>query len=77
MIVQPQYETRHVSDFSTDWRFFYESEKSRIDKLNRGFFADIELNEKENAVLVWLCGWDNWTIDAVTSVFRKLIQGNT
>lgn len=40
--------------------------------LNREFFYDVELTKKENDVLVWLCGWDNWTIEAVVDVFRKI-----
>ena len=52
MIIQPDKKTRNVNDL------FYESEKKRIDMLNREFFHDIELTKKENDVLVWLCGWD-------------------
>ena len=66
MIIQPEKETRNVNDL------FYESEKKRIDMLNREFFHDIELTQKENDVLVWLCGWDEWTIEAVVDVFRKV-----
>ena len=40
--------------------------------LNREFFYDIELTKKENDVLVWLCGWDNWTNEAVVDVLRKV-----
>lgn len=49
-------------------------EKNRIDMLNREFFQNVELTKKENDVLVWLCGWDEWTIEAVISVFRKIID---
>ena len=66
MIIQPKKETRNVNDL------FYESERKRIDMLNREFFHDIELTQKENDVLVWLCGWDNWTIEAVVDVLRKV-----
>ena len=66
MIIQPEKETRNVNDL------FYESEKKRIDLLNREFFNDIELTKKENDVLVWLCGWDNWMIEAVVDVLRKV-----
>ena len=66
MIIQPEKETRNVNDL------FYESEKKRIDMLNREFFHDVELTKKENDVLVWLCGWDNWTIEAVVDVLRKV-----
>lgn len=40
--------------------------------LNREFFHDVELTKKENDVLVWLCGWDNWTIETIVDVFRKI-----
>ncbi|MSS63681.1 hypothetical protein [Velocimicrobium porci] len=66
MIIQPDKETRNVNDL------FYESERKRIDMLNREFSHDVELTKKENDVLVWLCGWDNWTIESVISVFRKV-----
>ena len=68
MIIQPDKESRNVNDL------FYESEKKRIDMLNREFFYDVELTKKENDVLVWLCGWDNWTIEAVVDVLRKVMK---
>lgn len=66
MVVQPERGTRNVNDL------FYEAERKRIDMLNREFFQDIQLSKSENDVLVWLCGWDQWTIDAIVSVFRKV-----
>lgn len=66
MIIQPDKGTRNVNDL------FYEAEKNRIEMLNREFFYDVELTKKENDILVWLCGWDNWTIEAVMDVFRKV-----
>ena len=66
MIIQPDNETCNVNDL------FYEAEKNRIDMLNREFFHDIELTKKENNVLVWLCGWDEWTIGAIVDVLRKI-----
>lgn len=66
MIIQPEKGTRNVNDL------FYESEKNRIDMLNREFFHDIELTKKENDVLVWLCGWDEWTIESVVAAFKKV-----
>ncbi len=65
MIVQPEKGTRNVNDL------FYEAESRRIDMLNREFFQNVELTEQENRVLVWLCGWDEWTIDGIVSAFRK------
>lgn len=65
MIIQPDKGTRNVNDL------FYESEGRRIDMLNREFFQDVELTEQENRVLVWLCSWDEWTIDGIVSAFKK------
>lgn len=66
MIIQPDKGTRNVNDL------FYEAERNRIDMLNNEFFHNVELTKAENAVLVWLCGWDEWTINAVVSAFRKV-----
>ncbi len=66
MIIQPNKGTRNVNDL------FYEAERNRIDMLNREFFQNVELTKTENDVLVWLCGWDKWTIDSIVSVFRKV-----
>lgn len=69
MIKQPVKGTRNVNDL------FYEAEEKRIKLLNQEFFQDIELTKAENEVLVWLCGWDEWTINAVVSAFRKVRIG--
>lgn len=66
MIIQPEKEMRNINDL------FYESERKRIDLLNYEFFQDVQLSKQENDVLVWLCGWDEWTIKAIISVFRKI-----
>lgn len=66
MIIQPDKGTRNVNDL------FYEAEGNRIDMLNREFFQNVELTKAENDILVWLCGWDKWTIDSIVSVFRKV-----
>lgn len=66
MIIQPDKGTRNENDL------FHEAERSRINLLNREFFQDVELTEAENAVLVWLCGWDEFTINAIVSAFRKV-----
>ena len=66
MIIQPDKGSRNVNVS------FYEAESNRIDMLNREFFQNVELTKAENAVLVWLCGWDEWTINAVVSAFRKV-----
>ncbi len=68
MIIQPEKGTRNVNDL------FYEAERNRIDMLNRDFFQDVELTKQENSVLVWLCGWDEWTIDGIViNVFDRKI----
>jgi len=66
MIIQPEKGTRNVNVL------FYEAESRRIDMLNRDFFQNVELTEQENRVLVWLCGWDDWTVDGIISAFRKV-----
>lgn len=66
MIIQPEKGTRNVNDL------FYEAERKRIALLNNEFFHNVELTKAENAVLVWLCGWDGWTIDSIVSAFRKV-----
>ena len=66
MIIQPEKGIRNVNDL------FYEAEKQRIDLLNREFFRNVGLTKAENDVLVWLCGWDEQTISAVVSAFRKV-----
>ena len=66
MIIQPDKGTRNVNNL------FYGAERDRIDLLNREFFHNVELTRAENDVLVWLCGWDESTVDAVVSAFRKV-----
>ena len=66
MIKQPEKGTRDVSDL------FYEAERKRIEMLNNAFFHDVELTEEENRILIWLCGWDNCTIDILVKAFRKV-----
>ena len=66
MIIQPERSSRNVNDL------LYEAERRRIDTLNQEFFQDIQLTKVENDVLVWLCGWDEWTINAMMAVFRKI-----
>lgn len=66
MVNQPEKGLRNVNDS------FYEAERNRIDLLNREFFAHVELTEEENKVLVWLCGWDDWTVGMVITAFRKV-----
>lgn len=53
---------------------FIESEKKYIDKLNDNFFKDVELTKNEESILVWLCGWDEYTINNVISAFKKVVK---
>lgn len=69
MVNQPEKGLRNVNDS------FYETERNRIDLLNREFFAHVELTEEESKVLVWLCSWDDWTVGMVISAFRKVGMG--
>ena len=54
----------------------YKVQKERIRILNERFFKDIELTDKENIVLTWICGWDNRIFDATVSVLEK-VRGKT
>ena len=64
MIRQPEWGTRNVN------KYFYESEARRIAELNE-IFGDIELTEAEMRTLIWLAGWDGYTIENVLSAIRK------
>lgn len=66
MIKQPAKGTRNVTDL------FYEEEQKQIEKLNREFFHDVELTDEENNVLVWLCGFDDWTVNVLVKAFQKV-----
>lgn len=68
MIIQP-IRKKNVDDYS------YKIEAERIALLNREFFQDIELTKSENDILIWLCGWDDWTIKAIVSAFKKVKHG--
>lgn len=64
MIQQPEWGTRNVN------KYFFESEARRIAELNE-IFGDIELTAAEMRTLVWLAGWDEYTIENVLSAIRK------
>ena len=68
MVNQPDKESRNVNDA------FYKSEEQRINELNDRFFSNVELTDAENKVLVWLCGWDDFTINNVMSAFSKMVK---
>ena len=64
MIRQLEWGTRNVN------KYFYESEARRIAELNE-IFGDIELTEAEMRMLIWLAGWDEYTVENVLSAIRK------
>ena len=64
MIIQPEWGTRNVN------KYFYESEARRIADLNE-IFGEVELTDDEQRILIWLAGWDEYTIENVLSAIRK------
>ena len=70
MIIQPEWGTRNVN------KYFYESETRRIAALNE-IFGEIELTEDEQRILIWLAGWDEYTMENMLSVIRKAIAAET
>lgn len=64
MLKQPPEGSRNVN------KYFLETEKKRIDRLNE-MLGDLELTRSEEEVLIWLCGWDSWTIENIISVMEK------
>ena len=64
MINQPEWGTRNVN------KYFYESEARRIAALNE-IFGEVELSAAEMRTLVWLCGWEECTVENVLSTIRK------
>lgn len=43
----------------------------RVNMLNKKLFRDVQLTEAEQSILVWLCTWDEDTINNVVSAFKK------
>lgn len=64
MIRQPEWGTRNVN------KYFYESEARRITALNE-IFGEVELTAAEMRTLIWLAGWDEYTIENILSAIRK------
>ena len=64
MIIQPEWGTRNVN------KYFYETEAQRIAAFN-AIFGDVELTAAEMRTLIWLAGWDEYTIENVLSAIRK------
>ena len=56
--------TRNVNNY------FYESETRRIATLNE-IFGEVEVTEDEQRTLIWLAGWDEYTIENILSAIRK------
>lgn len=48
-----------------------QSATRKINKLNNEFFSKVELSEEEQRTLVWLCGWEESTINNIVSAFKK------
>lgn len=51
-------------------KYFYESEPRRIATLNE-IFGEVEVTEDEQRTLIWLAGWDEYTIENILSAIRK------
>jgi hypothetical protein len=51
-------------------KYFYESETRRIATLNE-IFGEVEVTEDEQRTLIWLAGWDEYTIENILSAIRK------
>lgn len=64
MIIQPEWGTRNVN------KYFYENEARRIAAFNE-IFGDVELTVAEMRTLVWLCGWEECTVENLLSAIRK------
>ena len=65
MLKQPERESRNVN------ALFYEMEGRQIQKMNK-VLADVELTKAEEKTLIWLAGWDEYTIENVLlSVIEK------
>ena len=64
MIIQPEWGTRNVN------KYFYENEARRIAAFNE-IFGDVELTAAKMRTLVWLCGWEECTVENVLSAIRK------
>lgn len=70
MIIQPEWGTRDIN------KYFYENEARRIAALNE-IFGDIKLTAAEMQTLIWLCGWDESTLENILSAIRKAIAMKT
>ena len=65
MIIQPEWGTRNVN------KYFYENEARRIAAFNE-IFGDVELTAAEMRTLVWLCGWEECTVETYFRLSEKL-----
>ena len=64
MLKQPERESRNVN------ALFYEMEGRQIQKMNK-VLAGVKLTKVEERTLIWLAGWDEYTIENVLSAIRK------
>ena len=69
MIIQPEWGTWNVNEF------FYESEARGIAAFNE-IFGDVELTAAEMRTLVWLCGWEECTVENILSAIRKAMAAD-
>lgn len=67
MIRHPELEGRNIN------RLFYESEARRIAEMNR-VIGNMELTKEEEKVMVWIAGWDEFTLQNILSVMEKVKQ---
>lgn len=70
MIRQPEWGTRNVS------KYYYESEARSIAALNE-IFGDVKLTAAEMRTLVWMCRWEECTVENVLSTIRKAMAAET
>ena len=64
MLKQPERGSRNVNDF------FYEMEGRQLQKMNK-VLAGVELTKAEERTLIWLAGWDEYTIENMLSAILK------
>ena len=55
---------------------FYESEARRIADLNE-IFGEVELTEDEQRILIWLAGWNEYTIEKCAVGYPKSYGGGS
>lgn len=71
MIIQPE-----IKNWKEENKYFYESERQHIAVLNE-IFGEIDLSEEEQSILAWIAGWDDRTVNSLSSAIRKVIAAET